>query len=107
MGKQAISVTLDSDNLIWLKARVGATGLRSVSELIDRLVAQARTSGPAGPVRSVVGTIDIDSGDPLLEHADGAVRAMFDTSLRRPMEVREVSPPYGAARSRKKPSGRS
>ena len=100
-------MTLDADNLIWLKARAGATGLRSVSELIDQLVAQARTAGTSGPVRSVVGTIDIDAGDPSLEHADGAVRAMFDASLRRPMEVREVSPPYGAARSRKKPSGRS
>ena len=107
MNKRAISVTLDADNLIWLKARAGAAGLRSVSELIDRLVTQARTSGTAGPVRSVVGTIDIDAGDPSLEQADSAVRAMFDASLRRPMTVREVSPPYGPAPSRKKPRGRS
>ena len=107
MNKRAISVTLDADNLIWLKARAGAAGLRSVSELIDRLVTQARTAGTTGPVRSVVGTIDIDAGDPSLEQADGAVRAMFDASLRRPMVVREVSPPHGAAPSRKKPRGRS
>jgi len=107
MRKRAISVTLDADNLVWLKARAGAAGLRSVSELIDRLVTQARTSGTAGPVRSVVGTIDIDAGDPSLEQADGAVRAMFDASLRRPMVVREVSPPYGAAPARKNPRGRS
>ena len=100
MGKQAISVTLDSDNLVWLKARVGATGLRSVSELIDRLIAQARMSGPAGAARSVVGTIDIDSGDPLLEHADSAVRAMFDTSLRRPMMVVKSGAPPSSKKGR-------
>jgi hypothetical protein len=105
--KKAISVTLETDNLVWLKARAGATGLRSVSELIDQLVAQARTAGTSGPVRSVVGTIDIDGGDPSLEHADGAVRAMFDASLRRPMMVREVSPPYGPTSSRKKSRGRT
>ena len=101
MGKQAISVTLDTDNLVWLKARVGATGVRSVSELIDQLVAEARTAGPAGPVRSVVGTIDIDAGDPLLEQADSAVRALFDISVRRPMMVKESTPTYGAPRSSK------
>ena len=107
MGKRAISVTLETDNLVWLKARAGATGLRSVSQLIDRLVTQARTAGAPGPVRSVVGTIDIDAGDPSLEEADSAVRAMFDASLRRPMVVREVSPPDGPARSRKKSRGRA
>jgi hypothetical protein len=107
MSKRAISVTLETDNLVWLKAHAGATGLRSVSELIDRLVTQARTSGMSGPVRSVVGTIDIDAGDPSLEQADSAVRAMFDASLRRPMMVREVSPPYGPAPLRKKPRGRA
>jgi len=45
MAKQPISVTLEADNLMWLKGRVGATGLRSVSELLDRLVTQARSSG--------------------------------------------------------------
>src|SRR5438128_9090026 len=97
MNKRAISVQLDAANLVWLKARAGATGLRSVSELIDRLVTQARTAGTSGPVRSVVGTIDIDAGDPSLEEADSAVRAMFDASLRRPMVVREVSPTDGPA----------
>jgi hypothetical protein len=107
MSKRAISVTLDTENLIWLRARTGATGLRSVSELIDRLVTQARTAGTWGPARSVVGTIDIDAGDPSLDQADSAVRAMFDASLRRPTMVREVSPPYGRAPSRKKPRGRA
>ena len=100
MSKQAISVTLDTDNVTWLKGRAGATGVRSVSELLDRLVTAARQSGDTGPSRSVVGTIDIDSSDPLLEKADEAVRYMFESSLGRPLVVKESMPEYGAARRR-------
>ena len=101
MGKQAISVTLDADNLVWLKGRVGAAGIRSVSELLDQIVSAARTSGHIGPSRSVVGTIDLDASDPWLEGADDAVRGMFDASLRRPLMVKEASPVYGTARRKK------
>jgi hypothetical protein len=101
MAKQAISVTLDTDNLTWLKGRAGAAGLRSVSELIDRLVTAARESGRIGPSRSVVGTIDIDANDPLLEGADDLVRGMFETALRRPLMVREKTPAYAAGRRKK------
>ena len=101
MGKQAISVTLDADNLMWLKGRVGAAGIRSVSELIDQIVSAARTSGHIGPSRSVVGTIDLDAGDPWLEGADEAVRGLFDASLRRPLMVKEASPVFGTARRKK------
>ena len=99
MAKKAISVTLKTDNINWLKGRTGATGLRSVSELLDRLVRQARSSWPAGPVRTVIGTIDIDPSDPEMELADSAVRAVFDTSLGRPMMVRETSPEYRVRRT--------
>ena len=92
MAKHAISVTLDAENLTWLKGRVGAAGLRSVSELLDQLVTAARASGRVGPARSVAGTIDIDSADPLLDKADAAVRAMFETSLGRPLVVRKPRP---------------
>ena len=101
MGKRAISVTLDADNLMWLKGRAGAAGIRSVSELLDQLVSAARTSGHIGPSRSVVGTIDLDASDPWLEGADDAVRGMFDASLRRPLMVKEASPVYGTARRKK------
>jgi hypothetical protein len=100
MSKQAISVTLDADNVTWLKGRAGATGLRSVSELLDRLVTAARQSGDVGPSRSVVGTIDIDPGDPLLERADEAVRYVFESSLGRPLMVKEPMHEYGAKPSR-------
>jgi hypothetical protein len=104
MPKQAISLTLDIDNLTWLKGRVGAAGVRSVSELLDQLVTAARTSGH-GPSRSVVGTVDIDPGDPMLEQADEMVRAIYQTSLRRPMMVRESSPPYGRQPAKRKRRG--
>lgn len=106
MSKQAISVTLDVDNVTWLKGRAGAVGVRSVSELLDRLVTAARQSGDVGPSRSVVGTIDIDPSDPLLERADEAVRYVFESSLGRPLMVKETSPEYRAkVRGRKKRRG--
>ena len=48
MAKQALSVTLDADNLTWLKGRAGTAGVRSVSELLDQLVSAARQSGDPG-----------------------------------------------------------
>ena len=102
MAKRAISITLEADNVTWLKGRAGASGLRSVSELVDRLVTAARESGQIGPSRSVVGTIDIDSGDPLLEGADAAVRSLFETSFRRPMIVKEAPVEYRVRPARKR-----
>jgi hypothetical protein len=102
MPKQAISVTLDADNLTWLRGRAGAAGLRSVSELLDQLVTAARESGRVGPSRSVVGTIDIDAIDPLLEAADEAIRGIYEASLRRPLMVRENRAGYRGAGARKK-----
>jgi hypothetical protein len=102
MSKKAISVTLETDNLVWLKARAGAMGLRSVSELLDDLVTDARASGLAGPSRSVVGTIDIDSSDPAFENADAAVRTLFEASLARPFVAREAIPSSGPVVRKKK-----
>ena len=73
MSKKAVSVTLESDNLLWLKGRAGAAGVRSMSEFLDRLISEARAAGAHHPVRSVVGTIDVDPNDPWLEQADAAV----------------------------------
>ena len=95
MTKHAISVTLHSDNLTWLKARVGAVGARSVSELLDQLVADARRATPGGSVRSVVGTIDIDASDPFLNGADDVLRTLVDVSLKRPTVVKESRVSYG------------
>lgn len=100
MAKQAISVTLDADNLMWLKGRAGAAGVRSVSELLDQLVTAARASGHTGPSRSVVGTIDVDASDPWLEGADAAVGEIYQVSLRRPLAVGDTSPAYGGGKKR-------
>ena len=93
MTRRAISVTLESDNVTWLKGRAGAEG-ESVSELIDQLVTSARSSRRAGPARSVIGTNDIHDSDPLLDRADAAVRAAFAASLGRASAGRERPAAY-------------
>ena len=98
MNRKAVSVTLAPDNLAWLKGRVGAGAGRSVSDVLNQLVINARQAGGVGPSRSVVGTIDIDASDPMLEAADGAVRALFDASVGRPLLLRERPPRYGGRR---------
>jgi hypothetical protein len=92
--KKAISVTIGEDNLLWLKGQAGASAGGSVSEVLDRLVRDARMSGrtDAAAVRSVVGSIDLPHDDEELAGADAYVRGVFDRSLARPMIVRERPP---------------
>jgi hypothetical protein len=89
--RKAISVTLSADNLLWLKGQVTQSGRGSVSELLDRLVTEARGSGwaDASAIRSVVGTVDLPEDDPGLETADTYVRTLFAASARQPLMVRE------------------
>ena len=94
MSKQALSVTLDAENVTWLRGRAGGGDFRSVSDLLNRLVSDARTTGGTARVRSVAGTIDIAPSDPALLKADAAVRALNDRSLARPLIARERSPEY-------------
>jgi hypothetical protein len=101
MNKEPISITLSADNLVWLRGRVGAAGLRSVSELLDQLVTAARQGKHGGPQRSVVGTVDIDLADPTLDRADAALRRLFEQSLARPLVVHEPTAAY-TVRSRNK-----
>ena len=104
MTRRAISVTLESDNVTWLKGRAGAEG-ESVSRLIDQLVTSARSGNRAGPGRSVIGTIDIDDSDPLLDRADAAVRATFEASLARSAEFRERPATYRAKKRKTRARG--
>jgi hypothetical protein len=92
--KRAISITVDADNLLWLKGQAGAGAGGSVSEVIDRLVREARLGGrtDAAAVRSVVGSIDLPRDDEDLAGADAYVRGLFDRSLARPMLVKEGPP---------------
>ena len=98
MPRHPISVTLETENLTWLRGRVGAGGSRSVSDLLNQLVTEARASGREGTVRTVVGTIGIAESDPQLEGADAAVRALFERSVGRPVVVRERPLRYTARR---------
>lgn len=96
MPKRGVSVTLEDANLLWLKSRTVATKARSLSETLDSLVTAARTGGstPAAAMRSVSGTVDIADDDPGLERADGYVRQLVESSLAKPVMVRESPPPY-------------
>ncbi|OFW04871.1 MAG: hypothetical protein A3H96_10710 [Acidobacteria bacterium RIFCSPLOWO2_02_FULL_67_36] len=95
--RRAVSVTLEQDNVLWLKAQAAASDKGSVSEVLDRLVTRARAAGASEPnaIRSVAGTIDLPEDDPDLEQADAYVKGIVDRSIRRPMAVRE-RPPRGA-----------
>jgi hypothetical protein len=59
MPKQAISVTLSPDNLLWLKGRARAAGAGSLSECLDGLLTKMRFGGgaprPAKSMRETAG----------------------------------------------------
>ena len=81
MGKKAISVTMEADNLLWLRARTRATGTRSISALLDGLVTGARKA--SGPVTSVVGFVSFPEGEDGLQRGKEEIRELFDRSLSR------------------------
>ncbi|MBI4815812.1 MAG: hypothetical protein HY791_06130 [Deltaproteobacteria bacterium] len=81
MSKQAISVTLDQNNLLWIKGQMKVRGTRSVSETIDDILSAARRS--PGQVTSVVGTVRIPDDDPELLSANAELRQWFASSLSR------------------------
>lgn len=96
MPKSPVSVTLNDDNLLWLKGRAAARKKRSLSDALDDILTQARQGGVGGDAtRSVVGTIDVSVDDPNLDSADAAVGALFDASFGRPVVVKESQPAYG------------
>ena len=97
MAKNAISVTLDADNVLWLKGQAASGRTRGVSDTLNRIVTVARTGGhvEAGAARSVAGTIEAHPDDPNLDHADAYIYGLFDASMKRPVVARETSPPYG------------
>ncbi|MBI4518576.1 MAG: hypothetical protein HY699_22485 [Deltaproteobacteria bacterium] len=106
MSKQAISVTLAADNLLWVRGQAHARGAGSVSSVIDRLISAARAGGHVhdDSIRSVKGTVHIAETDPALHGADAAIGALFPGAL-----VSEASARYRrSAKSspRSKPSGR-
>jgi hypothetical protein len=99
MPKRPVSVTLDVDNLLWLRARAAGRKRRSLSDALDEIVTAART-GPHGveASRSVVGTIDIAADDPGLLRGNAYIREEMEASLARPLAVHEVRVSYTAPR---------
>ena len=92
MAKTAVSLTLNDDNLLWLRGRARVAAGGNLSEAVNQLITRARSGGLGLPVaaRSVAGTIDVSPEDPELRSADDAVQAVFATSLARPTLVRET-----------------
>jgi hypothetical protein len=108
MPKRPISVTLDVDNLLWLKGQTATGKRRSLSDTIDGLLTAARTSADGGTTsRSVVGTIDIAADDPGLDQADAHLRRALEASLARGLTVRESRSEYSRSRASAKPRRRA
>lgn len=87
MASKTISVDLDSTNLLWLRAKSGG---RNLSEMLNKILAQARSSdepdrerGTRERIRSVRGTIRLPESDPHLEQARKTVRERFRQSVER------------------------
>lgn len=103
MPKQPLSVTLDEQNVLWLKGRAASTKRRSLSEALDALITAARAGGPgADAVRSVAGTVDIADDDPDLRLADSYVNAVVTSSIERPSIAREQAPDYGRKKGKRR-----
>lgn len=84
MPKKPLSVTLEEENILWLRGQAVGGRQRSVSEALDVVVTAARQSRFGATPRSVVGTVDIAGDDPGLLGADAALRSLVDASLGRP-----------------------
>lgn len=100
--RKPVSVTLDQDNIIWLKGQALASARGSLSDVLDRLVTRARLEGrtDSGTIRSVVGTIDFPDDDASLAEMDAFVRSCFEESFRRTEAMlRETAPRYRAKKS--------
>ena len=87
MPKRAVSVTLDVDNLVWLRAQAG--GGRNVSRIVNALVSEARAVGRhfGATTRSVAGTVHLDNYEP--GAADRDLRVLIGGPRHRQSAVRE------------------
>ena len=102
MPKKPISVTLEEDNLLWLRGRSASAKRRSLSDALDQLITAVRQGAHSGERRSVVGTVDIAADDPRLDGADAAVQSLIYASVSRPSLVSETPPPYGKAKPKRR-----
>src|SRR5262245_35503148 len=101
MPKQPVSVTLDVDNLLWLRGRAASRKRKSLSDALDEILATARLRGVAADAPgSVVGTIALRPDDPGLGRADTSLQSLFSESLRRPLLVKEPRAAYRSTASK-------
>lgn len=99
MPKAPVSVTLDADNLHWLRGRMARRKRRSLSDALDEIVTAARVGASSlEPSRSVIGSVVIPATDPDLSGADAYVRTQFAASIDRPLIVHESKATFGSAR---------
>jgi hypothetical protein len=99
MPKLPISVTLETENLLWLRARATATKRRSLSDLLDEIVTAARVSSHGDSIRSVVGTVDLPPDDSDLTRARASLRAEFEASFARPILIHDQKAAYVPGRA--------
>jgi hypothetical protein len=83
MSSKMISVELDPANWLWLQDRASATSDRSLSKILNEILAQVRKGDGSSPVRSVRGTIRLPEADPDLDEAREHVRELFRQSTER------------------------
>ena len=99
MPKAPVSVTLNTNNLHWLRGRMASRKRRSLSDALDEIVTAARTGASSlETIRSVVGYVVIPAADPDLSGADAYIRTQFAASIDRPLIVHEPKTAFGAAR---------
>ena len=82
--RKPISITIDVENLLWLKGQALASVRGTVSGVIDQMITEARHGrARPGTIRSVKGSVRIPGDDPELKHARDDMRALFEASLSR------------------------
>jgi len=88
MSRKAITLELESANLLWLEDQAATSGRQTLSEVINEILAKLRGSRADKPssVESIREMIEISDDDPNLEGADEALRALFAESLGRDLE---------------------
>jgi hypothetical protein len=106
MPKRAVSLTLEEDNLQWVRSQAAGTRRRSLSDAVDQIITAARKSGDVldASITSVVKTVEIHPDDPNLDAADMYVAELFAQSTSRSLVVRDKRPRFestAAARRRK------
>jgi len=93
MSRKTVALDLETSNLLWLQARALASGHRSLSEILNDVLAKARSAGAeseAKEIKSVVGRARIHEDDPDLAEADAAIRALFLESHERFLPLNEL-----------------